>query len=63
MERETRVLQQSKQKATSVKATGNPDLKELTEGVPKLMYLKGSGLYWVTKYNNQLYYNQFSTSR
>jgi len=63
MDRETRVLQQSKQKATSVKAANNPDLSELTEGVPKLMYLKGSGLYWVTKYNNQLYYNEFSTTR
>jgi len=63
MERETRVLQHSKQKSTSTGVTTNPDPKELTEGVPKLMYLKGSGLYWVTKYNNQLYYNQFSTSR
>ena len=63
MDRDVRNLQHSKQKATSVTSVTNVDKNELTEGVPKLIYIKNYGLYMVVKYNNQIYYNQYSTSR
>ncbi len=63
MERDVRVLQQSKQKSTPAQSVGNVDKNELTEGIPKTFYIKGYGVYSVVKYNNQLYYNQYSTSR
>ena len=54
MDRETRVLQQSKQKSTPAQTVGNIDKNELTEGIPKTFYIKGYGVYSVVKYNNKV---------
>ena len=63
MDRETRNLQHTKQKSTSVDEVLNAQLNELTEGVPKIMYIQGYGLYSVVRYKNQIWYNEYSTSR
>ena len=57
MDRNVRVLQQSKQKATLTKAVGHVNPKDLTEGIAKTVYIKGSGIYDVIKYNNQIFYS------
>jgi len=63
VDRGVRNLQHTKQKSTSIDEVLNTRIEELTEGVPKLMYIKGYGLYSVVRYKNQLWYNQYSTSR
>jgi hypothetical protein len=62
MDRETRNLQQSKQKSTLTKAVGHVNPNDLTEGIPKTVYVKGSGVYDVVKFNNQIYYSCRYTS-
>lgn len=64
MDRDVRVLQQSKQKATLTKAVSHVNPKDLTEGIPKTVYIKGSGIYNVVKYNNQVFYSfKYLTSK
>ena len=64
MDRETRVLQQSKQKSTETKAYRHIGLNDLTEGVNKIVYIKGGGIYDVIKYNNKIYYSlRYTTTK
>ena len=36
---------------------------DLDEGVPRIYYIAGYGLYSVIKYKGKLYYNQYSASK
>jgi len=62
VDREVRNLQHTKQKSTPVKPVTHVDKNELTEGVPKPVYIKGYGLRLVVKYNNELWYFSGSTT-
>ena len=62
MDRDTRNLQHAKQKSAPVKPVSNVDIKELTEGIPKPVYIKGHGMRLVLKYNNELWYFSGSTT-
>jgi len=63
VDRATRNLQQSKQKNTSsLKSVSNVNKNDLTEGIPKPIYIQGKGLRLVCKYNGQLWYFNGSTT-
>lgn len=62
MDRDTRNLQHTKQRATSVNQVANVDKNTLTEGVPRVMYIKNYGLRMVVKYNNEIWYGTLSTT-
>lgn len=57
---DVRTLQHSKKIDKQVKKSGKPSLSEIDEGNSELRYIPGSGLYLIVRYNNKLYYLNFS---
>jgi len=62
MNRDTRNILQKQQKG-NVQRVKEIDMKSLYEGETRTFYIEGSGLYDVIRFNNQIWYSQYSTSR